>query len=533
MKKILLALTTLVLLHTAQAQHEGHTHEHQKETKKKAPTKQRAKTTDKKGAPKPAAQPMEHDHMMPHTGTDTVPKAGAKPVQDDHAGHQHGTDTVPKTTAAPAGHEGHDHAAMMQHDDHAMHNMSHLFSRNLPMNRNGSGTGWLPDNAPMNGYMFMPEGSKWMYMVHGNVFLRYNKQDLLDRGTRGDAKFDAPNWGMAMAQRPVGRRGQIAFMSMISLDPIFGGNGYPLLFQTGEAYKGEPLIDRQHPHDLFSELAVGYSHALSPRSDVFLYVGYPGEPALGPVAFMHRPSALQSPDAPLSHHWVDATHITFGVATLGVRYGNWKLEGSSFTGREPDEHRYNFDKPRFDSWSGRLSFNPSAKWALQASHGFIKEPEELHPGEDVNRTTASATFSGRSFGNEFVNITGLWGMNKTKGHDAEHAALLEGSYMQRRTQLFGRYEWVQKSVEELGLEDGGFGFEHDAIFPVHAFSAGVNYDLFSIGQTKVAGGGQLTFYSPDQRLAPLYGQNPIAGQVFLRIYPGVMGQRAGALALPY
>lgn len=519
MKRILLALTALVLLNTAQAQHEGHTHEHKKETKKKITTKKPAKTTEQKA---PAVQ-------KPATAT---------PAHDDHAGHQHGTDTVPKkaaATAAPDGHAGHDHGAaqqgMQQHDDHSGHNMSHLFSRNLPMNRNGSGTGWLPDNAPMNGYMFMPEGSKWMYMVHGNVFMRYNKQDLLDKGSRGDSKFDVPNWGMAMAQRPVGQRGQIAFKSMISLDPLFGGNGYPLLFQTGEAYKGEPLIDRQHPHDLFSELAVGYTHMLSPKSDVFLYVGYPGEPALGPVAFMHRPSALQSPDAPLSHHWVDATHITFGVATLGVRYGNWKLEGSSFTGREPDEHRYNFDKPRFDSWSGRLSFNPSPKWALQTSHGFIKEPEELHPGENVNRTTASATFGSRGFGNEFISVTGLWGMNKTKGHDAEHAALLEGSWVVRRLGLFGRYEWVQKSVEELGLDEHEYG--HDAIFPVHAFTAGVNYDLFSIGQTKIAGGGQFSLFAPDDRLAPLYGQNPLAAQIFLRIYPAALGQRSGALALPY
>ncbi len=166
---------------------------------------------------------------------------------------------------------------------------------------------------------------------------------------------------------------------MFSLDPITaGGEGYPLLFQTGESYKNQPLVDRQHPHDLFSELSVSYSQALSSKSDVFAYVGYPGEPALGPAAYIHRPSGFFNPDAPLTHHWVDATHITFGVATLGVRYGNVKIEGYSFTGREPDENRYDFDKPLFDSWSGRLSYNLTASWALQASHGFIKQPELLH-----------------------------------------------------------------------------------------------------------------------------------------------------------
>ncbi len=233
----------------------------------------------------------------------------------------------------------------------------------------------------------------------------------------------------------------------------------------------------------------------------------------------------------MSHHWVDATHIDFGVATLGLRYGNWKLEGSSFTGREPDEDRYNFDKPRFDSWSGRLSFNPSAKWALQASHAFIKEPEELHPGEDVHRTTASATFSTRGFGYHFINLTALWGMNKTKDHDAEHAALLEGSFVQKKLSLYGRYEWVQKSVAELNLDERIYG--HGAIFPVHAFTVGMGYDLFQLGQTRIAAGTQLSFYNPDAKLSSLYGQNPLAGQVYLRIYPQAMGRREGPFFLPY
>jgi hypothetical protein len=245
---------------------------------------------------------------------------------------------------------------------------------------------------------------------------------------------------------------------------------------------------------------------------------------------MHRPSTLNNPDAPLTHHWVDATHITFGVATLGVRFNNWKIEGSSFTGREPGENRYNFDKPRFNSWSGRLSYNPTASWALQVSHGFIKEPEVFHPGEDVNRTTASATYSSRGFGYQFINLTALWGMNKTAHHAAEHGALLEGSYVNRKLGLFGRYEWVQKSVEELGLNEQAFG--HDAIFPVHAFTAGVNYDLFTIGQTRVAAGTQFSFYNPDKRLSALYGQNPVAGQLYLRIYPGAIGQKNGAFFIP-
>ena len=396
------------------------------------------------------------------------------------------------------------------------HQMTHAFSKNLPMTRNGSGTAWQPDEAPMFAYMF--HTPKWMYMIHGNVFLRYNKQDLFNNGTRGDSKFDAPNMWMFMGQRNVGRNGLFHFSSMFSLDPLtVGESGYPLLFQTGETYKGAPLIDRQHPHDLISELSVSYAHALSPRSDLFLYLGYPGEPALGPSAFVHRPSGFYNPDAPLTHHWVDATHITFGVATLGYRYDNWKIEASAFTGREPDEERYGFDKPRFDSWSGRLSYNPTKNWAFQVSRGFIKQPEVLHPDEDVTRTTASAQYSVSPANDVSTNVTALWGMNKVEGHSGEHGLLLEGSRQKKRTTVYGRYEWVQKSSEELNLEESVWG--HDAIFPVHAITGGVSYDLLNIGSTKIAIGTQLSVYKPDKKLNDLYGSAPMAGQIYLRIYP--------------
>jgi hypothetical protein len=238
-----------------------------------------------------------------------------------------------------------------------------------------------------------------------------------------------------------------------------------------------------------------------------------------------------NPDAPLTHHWVDATHITFGVATLGYRVGNWKIEASSFTGREPDEDRYDLDKPLFDSWSGRLSYNPTEKWAMQVSHGFIKEPESLHPGEDVGRTTASASYSTRGYGERFTNITALWGMNKTEGHEGEHGALLEGTYAAPRYAVYGRYEWVQKSGEELNLDEGIYG--HDAVFPVHAFTAGVSRDILNLGQTKFALGSHFTFFNTDKRLASLYGQNPLAGQFYLRIMPRAMGKKDGSFYLPY
>ncbi|MBA3681923.1 MAG: hypothetical protein H0W73_12295 [Bacteroidetes bacterium] len=424
---------------------------------------------------------------------------GELSAQHDHHQHQ---DTT-KKSAEPE----------MKHEHHNMSNMSHAFSLNLPMNRNGSGTGWLPDSTPMYGYMI--HGKKWMYMIHGNIFARYNNQDIFNSGSRGDDKFDAVNWFMGMGQRRIGKRGLFRFSAMVSLDNVFGGNGYPLLFQTGESWKGQPLVDRQHPHDLFSELSVEYTHMINKNVDVFVYAGYPGEPALGSVAFMHRVSSLYGPDAPLSHHWNDGTHVTFGVVTGGVRLGKFKIDASSFTGREPDEDRLNFDTPRFDSYSGRVSFNPNPYWSFQVSQGFIKSPESTRTNEDVNRTTASAVYSRPLKKNNFINVTALWGLNKS--HAAEHAALLEAAFVKNRFSIYGRYEMVQKSVHELALDEKTYG--HDEIFNVNALTVGVGYDVIKSKAMRVAIGVQGTYYLPDERLVFIYGNNLASGQIFIRLYP--------------
>ncbi len=413
-----------------------------------------------------------------------------------------------------AQHESHDMGHNMHIDSIAMPTMSHAYSLNLPMNRNGSGTGWLPDSTPMFGYMIHSE--KWMYMIHGNIFFRYNKQDITNKGTRGSEKWDAPNWLMAMGQRKVGKKGLFHFSTMFSLDNVIaGGSGYPLLFQTGETFDGKLLVDRQHPHDLFSELSVSYAYSINRKTDIYFYLGYPGEPALGSVAFMHRVSSLYNPDAPLSHHWNDGTHITFGVATLGIRYGKFKLEGSSFTGREPDENRYDFDKPRFDSYSGRLSFNPTVNWSFQVSQGFVKSPEVLHPDEDVNRTTASAIYSLPLSSNKFLSSTALYGLNS--GHENEDAVLLEAALVLNRLAIYSRYERVEKSAEELDLQQFVNGVT--PIFPVNALTVGLSYDAIRSKALNMAIGAQGSFFSADSRLDNIYGKNPLSAEVYVRIYP--------------
>lgn len=433
-----------------------------------------------------------------------------------HEHHQMQKDTVKKQEM--------NHAEMVHNemghdmDSTSMPPMSHAYSLNLPMNRNGSGTGWLPDASPMYGYMV--HSKKWMYMFHGNIFIRYNKQDIGDKGTRGDEKIDAPNWFMAMGQRRVGQKGLFHFNAMFSLDPLFGGDGYPLLFQTGETFEDKPLVDRQHPHNLFSELSVAYTQSFTKDIDAFVYFGYPGEPALGPVAFMHRPSSLNNLDSPLGHHWQDATHITFGVATLGFRYKIFKVDGSIFTGREPGEARYGFDKPTFDSYSYRLTVNPVRTLSAQVSRAFIKSPEPVNPDEDVTRTTASILHSLPLTGeNHFLTSSFVWGYNDSGGDHQENSYTLESNLQLDRFAIYGRLEKVEKSAGELLLDDQ---FEDHELFNINALTIGLNYTIVRALNTNLALGLQGTAYSADERLDAVYGNNPKSLEIYMRISPGLM-----------
>ncbi len=434
------------------------------------------------------------------------------------AQHEHHEMQKDTAKADQMDHKQMDHS-MMGHnmDSSMMPPMSHAFSLNLPMNRNGSGTGWLPDASPMYGYMV--HSKKWMYMFHGNIFVRYNKQDVGDKGTRGDEKIDAPNWFMAMGQRRVGQKGLFHFNAMFSLDPLFGGDGYPLLFQTGETFEGKPLVDRQHPHNLFSELSIAYTQSFTKDIDAFVYFGYPGEPALGPVAFMHRPSSLNNLDSPLGHHWQDATHITFGVATLGFRYKIFKVDGSIFTGREPGEARYGFDKPTFDSYSYRLTVNPVRTLSAQVSHAFIKSPETVEPEEDVKRTTASLTHSLPLTGeNHFLTSTFVWGYNDSGDDHQENSYTFESNLQLDRFAVYSRYESIEKSASELLLE----GFEDHELFGINALTIGLNYTILRQWNTNLAVGAQGTLYSADSKLDAVYGNNPKSLEIYMRISPGLM-----------
>jgi hypothetical protein len=331
-----------------------------------------------------------------------------------------------------------------------------------------------------------------------------------------------------MAQRPVGTDGVLTAKVMLSLDPITeGGNGYPLLFQSGETFEGERLVDRQHPHDLFSELAIGYTQRVAPGTAVFGYLGYPGEPVAGPVAFMHRPSARYNPDSPLGHHWHDATHVAFGVATVGVASGPVKVDASIFTGREPGEERFGFDRPRFDSYGARVTYAAGDRLTLHVARSFLNEPEALEPGVNQWRTTASAMYSAPLRSNGDIAASIVWGANDLRPPDGsdhhagvQHALLGEGTVRLGRNAAYGRAELAQKSTEELAIDDEEL---HDEVFDITSLTLGLAREVFSAGGVSATLGAQGTWYGVPSLLQPIYGDSPVSLQLYLRLTPTAGG----------
>lgn len=376
------------------------------------------------------------------------------------------------------------------------------------MAREGSGTSWMPDSSPM----FMKSlGMFGGFDLHLMGLASVNSSDA--GGPRGESQLFSNSMAMVMGRRESGS-GIWGLSGMFSLDPIFNGKkGYPNLFQTGETENGFPLRDRQHPHDLLAELAVTYSRPISSSARVFFYGAPIGEPALGGPMFMHRASGMENPEAPISHHWFDSTHITFGVLTAGFSFGDkLQIEGSWFNGREPDENRFNIDPIRLNSGSGRISFNPNPEWSLQLSYGFLKEPEPIEPGVDQHRLTASAMYSKALPSGDHFAATGFFGQN-IKDHGRTSAFGLEGTYFRRNTSFFARAERVEKD-ELVAVPAGTHTIGKLTFGATHDFASSRGFD-FGVG-------GFIGLHSVPTALQPFYGRSPVSFGVFVRIRPSQM-----------
>lgn len=382
--------------------------------------------------------------------------------------------------------------------------MSGLYGR-YDMTRESSGTSWQPDSTPMEGIHAM-QGA-WTTMLHGFADAIYDDQG----GPRGNAQTLSTSMLMFMARREL-EDGAFGVHLMVSAEPLMGASGYPLLFQTGETADGRvPLIDRQHPHNLLMEAAATYSRDLAPGSSVFVYAGPAGEPALGPTTFMHRFSAEDNPEAPITHHWLDSTHVTFGVVTAGYAWRQFKLDASAFNGREPDQHRFDLELRPLDSYSARLTWNPSRDWSAQVSTGRLASPEQLEPGIAVRRTTASVTYNAPSPG-QWWQTTFAFGRNSPSQGPASSAWLLESALKLTASQtLFGRAERVAK--DELFLPGAPL---YGQTFEIEKLSLGYIFDFAEVSAVSFGVGGLASAYAFPAALDATYGSHPTSYMLFVR-----------------
>src|SRR5881296_415325 len=392
----------------------------------------------------------------------------------------------------------------------------------IPETRMGSGTSWLPDASPMHAAHYML--ARWTLMLHGKGFFQYDWQG----GSRGSNQLGIVNWGMVAASRLLGG-GQLQLRGMVSAEPgTIGSRGYPLLVQSGESYQGAPLHDRQHPHDLFMELAALYERPVTRDFGLSLYLAPVGEPAVGPVAFPHRPSAADDPLAPISHHWQDGTHITFGVVTAGVFTREVKLEASWFNGREPDENRTNFDYTgrRLDSYSARLTVNPGSRWSLSTWYAYLKSPEGLNPDESLHRLGAAALTTQR------VGTRGTWSSGLIYGANDQvgpgplaSSVVLESTVdLDGTNAFFGRAEYVRKNAAELVLPSVPPTTEYD----VGALALGYQRTVGAVAGLAVGVGvrGSLNFV-PSSLEAAYGSRTPGGVAIYLQLRPA--GARAGGM----
>ncbi len=383
--------------------------------------------------------------------------------------------------AAPAFAQ-HEHMPMpmpMQHDAVADFLMSQA-----------SGTSTNPAATPMT--MSMSQYGDWMLMLHGSAFINQVVQ------TRGADQFFSTNWIMGMADRKLGP-GHLMLRSMLSLEPLtVRRNGYPELFQTGEG-----LIDRQHPHDLFMELAAEYAVDVAEGTIGYVYAAPVGDPSLGPVAFPHRASAQEIPQATLSHHLQDSTHIASSVLTVGAKRGEFGVAVSGFHGREPDANRWDIDRGRLDSWSIRGTWDPSPNWTAQISTGHLQDPEREEPG-NIQRTTASAMYSTGAWSSSLI-----WGHNDKDGRHLNGVVLESNLRFNTSNYVSARFEVVDK--DELLPGD---------VFTIKALTVGYTKDVYRTADLLGGVGGNVTAYAIPSALEPIYGHRPLSFYAFVRMRTG-------------
>ena len=406
-----------------------------------------------------------------------------------------------------------DHSQMKGMDHSSMQGMNMAGDPGTLLMDQASGTSMNPKSWPMP--MRMMNLGSWRTMWMASAFI----VDTQQSGARGHDKFYSPNWFMEAAEHSVGK-GSFLFQLMLSLDPaMITGRSFPELFQTGETAFGKPLVDAQHPHNFIMSMGLNYARPITENTIVQFYFALVGDPALGPVAFPHRASAAELPQAPLGHHWQDSTHIADEVVTMGITHRKVRLEASGFYGTEPGENRWIIQTGPIDSWSTRLSVFPSKNWMTQVSVGRLARPERQSPG-DVVRSTASLHYTRPLPGGSWSSSL-IWGRNHDTLTQRNLNSYLAESELPigRRNFLTGRAEFVDKDElfsDRPDLEER-LNRTVGSTFRIGAYTAGYTRDVELSRYWETGVGANFTVYSLPLAIRPYYGDHPFGVSVYLRV----------------
>jgi hypothetical protein len=428
------------------------------------------------------------------------------------------------------------------------------------LNHTTSGTSAEPASTPVS--MIMRNYRGWMLMLHGTASITDTQQHATSNPTgpspatcaqfnlpcdppvvRGGDKLYSTNWIMPMAMRQLGSHGQygqLTLRTMLSLEPAtISSRQFPELFQQGETAFGKPIIDGQHPHDFFMELAALYDLRLGSKTLLSFYAAPVGDPAIGPTAYPHRLSASEDPIAALGHHQEDSTHIAFNVFTAGLTWRWLRFEESGFHGAEPTEQRWGFQPSpnghAVDSYSSRITFAPTKNLSAQYSIAHIVSPEALYPKEDQQRQTASlmynrpfgahrtTTMPGMDMGTTTTNnwsTTLIWGRTKSLTDNSKENSYLLESLLNFRTRnyVWTRIENAGRS-NELLIPPGSAlppNFSESPLGHVAAYSFGYDRDYRITRHLLAAPGAQFTTYTTPAPLISTYGDHPFGAAAFVR-----------------
>jgi hypothetical protein len=301
---------------------------------------------------------------------------------------------------------------------------------------------------------------------------------------------------------------------MVSLEALtLRDLGSPQVFQTGETFRGAPLLDYQHPHDLVMALGGDYRRPVG-RATLIAAADLVGAPSLGPAPFMHRPSARDNPQAPLSHHYLDSSHITPGVLRGGIQAGSWTADASWFRGREPDDNRLDLDLGALDSVAARLSWN-RGPWSAQVSAAQLTRPEFNSP-YDVKRGTASLAYTSAE-ADRGLSWLAAFGQNR-EIHGNLEAYLFEASMrLSPEAEFYTRAEHVANDILDAGFHPGDVFHRHRQS-PISAFTIGYVREAMRSRAGNIAVGADVTGYVVPLNLRESYGSglSPLSFHVFMR-----------------